>query len=78
MLVVKRSASAGLGDAVNRRDLDKIVNRLLQERVLHVTKGDEGDVYIPNREYTKRMEAILNQLTLSEDPLWKWIEHQRW
>lgn len=63
----------GFGDKENRRLFDKIINKLVYEDVLSKTKGDAGNLYIPNRKYTVRMKRIMESLSYSDDPLWKEI-----
>ncbi|MBR3622283.1 MAG: hypothetical protein IKN43_02915 [Selenomonadaceae bacterium] len=63
----------GMGNLTNKNLNKKILNKLLEEGVITRHKGDEGYVYKPVRKYAKRMEKIINDLTLSDDNLWKVI-----
>lgn len=63
----------GFGESTSKRYLEKILNKLLSEGIVVRHKGDEGYVYKPVRDYTARMDAILTQLTTSEDKLWEYV-----
>lgn len=52
---------------------EKILNKLLRDKILEKARGEDGWLYIPKRHFTKRMEEILNQLTLSKDSLWDFV-----
>ena len=60
----------GLDQSIERKAVKKILNTLVEQGILTRTKGKEGNIYVPNRKHTKRMEEILTQLTLSQDALW--------
>lgn len=60
----------GLGASTDSRAARKILKLLIAGNVIERFKGNEGWVYSPNRRYTRRMDEILTQLTLSTDPLW--------
>lgn len=60
----------GLGAATDKRCAEKILNKLLDEKIITRHKGDEGYIYKPVRKYTAQMDKILTDLTLSKDPLW--------
>ena len=48
---------------------------LLREGVLKRIKGEEGYVYVPNRgAFIGRMNSIREQLTSSDDPIWKQLD----
>ena len=49
---------------------DKILNKLLAEKILSRHSGNEGYIYSPNRKESSRVKQLLEELTLSEDPLW--------
>ena len=49
---------------------DKILNKLLAEKILSKHSGNEGYIYSPNRKESSRVKQLLEELTLSEDPLW--------
>ncbi|MFD1775167.1 NACHT domain-containing protein [Paenibacillus rhizophilus] len=61
----------GLGSSADKKAANKIINMLLKENIIEMFKGNEGNVYTPVRKHTRRMDAIINSLTLSEDYLWK-------
>ena len=63
----------GFGESANKRYADKIINKLLTEGILERIRGDEGYVYKPVRNQMPRMDAILTQLTMSEDEVWKYV-----
>ena len=63
----------GLNDQSNKHITERIINKLLTEKIITKFKGDEGWVYTPERRYAGRMEEILLHLTMSHDPLWKYI-----
>lgn len=50
--------------------IDKVINLMLHEGLLEVSKGREGAVYIPVRKHTARMKQIMAELSNSKDPLW--------
>ena len=49
---------------------DKVLNKLLTEKILTRHLGDEGYIYSPNRKESSRVKKILEELTLSNDSLW--------
>lgn len=52
---------------------DKILNKLLTEGILSRHKGDDGYIYTPNRKESSSVKQLLDELTLSEDPLWEYV-----
>ena len=60
----------GLGNVAAKSMSTRILNILIREGLLTKFRGDEGEVYAPVRSYTSRMQAILNELKSSSDPLW--------
>ncbi|MFZ6734101.1 NACHT domain-containing protein [Undibacterium sp. Ji42W] len=60
----------GFGEAFDRKIIDQIINILLSDGLIERSKDSSGHIYNPNREYTARMKAIKDQLSLSNDPLW--------
>jgi len=60
----------GLGTTTSKHYADKILNKLLDEGIITKHKGDEGYIYSPVRKYAQRMDAILTQLTTSQDDVW--------
>ena len=63
----------GMGSSANKQLSQKILNKLLDEKLIERFRGDEGYVYTPVRSQTGRVDKILTDLTLSKDPLWKKI-----
>ncbi|MGB2877914.1 MAG: hypothetical protein WBB97_07765 [Dehalococcoidales bacterium] len=62
----------GLGTQIDSKIANKITSMLLREGVLKRIKGEEGYVYVPNRgAFIGRMNSIREQLTSSDDPIWK-------
>ena len=51
----------------------KVLNYLLREGVLERSKGQEGWLYIPVRKHSGRMQAILAELTTSQDEIWRTV-----
>lgn len=60
----------GLGQIDQQGATNKILNLLLQEKILVKGTGDQGRLYVPQRAHTRRMEKLLAELSLSQDPLW--------
>jgi hypothetical protein len=60
----------GLGQIATARTVDRIVNILIRESILTKFQGDEGYVYSPNRVNTTRVGIILDELNVSQDPIW--------
>ena len=60
----------GMGASVNRQLGQRILNKMMDEKLIERIKGDEGYVYKPVRKNTARVDRILTDLTLSEDPIW--------
>ena len=54
---------------------DKILNKLLTEDILSKHQGDEGYIYSPNRKESSRVKKLLDELTLSDDPLWTYVSN---
>lgn len=64
----------GLGDDLsNKKLIEKILGKLVSEKILDKVPGKEGDLYVPKRHHSRRMKNIMNDLTLSKDPLWESI-----
>ena len=63
----------GMGVSANKQLGGKILNKLLDEGLVTRIKGDEGYVYKPVRSKTGRIDKMLTDLTLSEDPVWLMI-----
>lgn len=57
----------------DKRIRDKVLNKLINENILIKHPGDEGAIYSPNRKETSRAKRILEELTLSDDPLWLYV-----
>lgn len=62
-----------MGNLANKALSKKILNKLLDEEIVTRHKGDEGYIYKPVRKESRRMEKIINDLTLSNDRLWRII-----
>ena len=60
----------GMGESANKQLSQKILGKLIDEKLLIRVKGNEGFVYIPMRDQTARIDRMLKELTLSVDPLW--------
>lgn len=60
----------GYGQQFDKRMYEKILSTLLSNGIIRESKDSSGFIYNPNREFTGRMQAIRDQLTLSQDPLW--------
>ncbi len=61
----------GLGAVAGKSSLSsKILNVMIREGLLSTFRGNEGMVYSPERSHTRRMQAILDELSGSKDPLW--------
>ena len=73
----EETLTRGFGDTESRRYAEKIINKLLSEKIIVRHKGDEGYVYKPVRDHSSRMDAILTQLTTSEDELWDYVSRLR-
>lgn len=63
----------GMGAAANKQLGEKILSKLLDEKLITRIKGDEGYIYKPVRSETGRIDKMLTDLTLSTDPLWQTI-----
>jgi hypothetical protein len=63
----------GLGEAADRKIAEKIINKLIDEDIIHKIRGNEGFVYTPVRGCTGRLDKILSQLTQCTDPLWEYV-----
>jgi hypothetical protein len=60
----------GFGQVASRNLARRILNILLRDGLLTTFRGSEGAVYVPNRAETRRMQALLDDLASSTDPLW--------
>lgn len=60
----------GMGSGVNKALGEKMLSLLVDERLVYTVKGDEGPIYKPNRGEMGRIDQMITDLTLSEDPLW--------
>jgi hypothetical protein len=61
----------GLGKVASKSVAEKILNLMKSEGLLTSFKGKEGEVYAPVRSHANRMQAILDELRTSKDPLWE-------
>lgn len=60
----------GFGQPYDRKLIDEILAILVNEGYVHKSKDGSGFIYNPKREYSSRMKAIKDQLSLSKDELW--------
>lgn len=60
----------GFGQQFDRKLIDQILSILVNDGFIEKSKDTSGFIYNPKREYTPRMRAIKDQLSLSKDPLW--------
>lgn len=60
----------GYGQAFDKKIYEQILGKLISNGIISPSKDSSGAIYNPNREFTHRMAAIRDQLTLSKDPLW--------
>lgn len=60
----------GMGVSANKKMGEKILRKLLDEKIIERHKGDEGWIYGPERDKTRRVKKLMTDLTLSKDPLW--------
>lgn len=61
----------GMGVSANKKLGEKILGKLLDEKLVTRHKGDEGYIYKPERSQSGRVRKITTDLTLSKDPLWQ-------
>jgi len=60
----------GFGQQFDRKIIDQILAILVNDGFVEKSKDNSGFIYNPKREFTSRMRAIKDQLSLSKDPLW--------
>lgn len=60
----------GFGQQFDRKIIEEILGILVNQKFVEKSKDGSVFIYNPKREYTARMKAIKDQLTLSTDPLW--------
>ncbi|MEO0680558.1 MAG: hypothetical protein AAF192_09105, partial [Pseudomonadota bacterium] len=60
----------GLGKNINRALIDEIAELMVAEGLLQMVLGRTGQVFVPNRAHTNRMQKVLSSLSDSEDPIW--------
>ncbi len=48
----------------------RVVNILISDGLLTSFRGDEGTVYAPERSHANRMRKMLDELNVSQDPIW--------
>jgi hypothetical protein len=60
----------GFGQQFDRKLIEDILSILVNQKFVEKSKDGSVFIYNPKREYTARMKAIKDQLTLSVDPLW--------
>lgn len=61
----------GLGQVDRQGYTEDILGILISEGLLIRTKGDHGNLYVPERKYGDRVAKMLSELNLTEDPLWR-------
>jgi len=66
----------GLSGKFDNKTLDRILNKLLDEKILKKHKGNEGWIYSPERKEASRMKEMMSKLTLSDDPIWAFVSKQ--
>jgi hypothetical protein len=64
----------GFGQPYDRKIIDQILSILVNDGYIEKSKDSSGAIYNPKREYTAKMKAIKDQLTLSKDELWLRIQ----
>ncbi|MBX8494024.1 NACHT domain-containing NTPase [Pseudomonas cichorii] len=60
----------GFGQPYDRKIIDQILAILVNDGYIEKSKDSSGFIYNPKREYTAKMKAIKDQLSLSKDELW--------
>lgn len=60
----------GYGDSTTKRICEKVIVLLLKERFCSKVKGSSESLYIPDRSFGGRVQAIMSQMTTSKDDLW--------
>lgn len=63
----------GVGTRIDKATFEKMLRLLLEEKIATRHKGDYGYVYKPVRNKKGRIDKIMYEGTLSEDPLWTTI-----
>lgn len=64
----------GYGQQFDRKLIEDILKTLVSEGYVEKSKDGAGFIYNPKREFTAKMKAIKDQLTLSKDQLWLSME----
>ena len=59
--------------SANKQLGEKILNKLIEEKLVTRIKGDEGPIYKPVRSNAGRVDKMLTDLTLSKGPLWETV-----
>lgn len=67
----EESILKGFGQQADRKIAEKIIKLLVRKGLIDKTKGQEGNLYIPNREYTYRAKMIMDSLSLCDDEIWQ-------
>jgi hypothetical protein len=65
----------GYGDSASKKICDKVISLLLHYKFCSLHNGASETVYLPNRSMTPRVKKILNEMTLSQEDLWKAASH---
>ncbi len=64
----------GFGQVASKTLALRVLNLMRREGLLSSFKGDEGEVYVPNRTHTGRMQKLLDELSQSSDHIWGDVE----
>lgn len=64
----------GFGGSARTANTSKIINILISENIISRSKGEDGNIYVPNRNFTDRMKKIVEEKGASQDPLWERID----
>ena len=60
----------GYGDAFTKKTCEKVIAMLVRDGFCSRVQGATEDLYIPDRSLTARAKLMMNQMTLSHDPMW--------
>lgn len=61
----------GYGDSATKKVCEKVIGLLVREKFAEKHRGATEPLYVPNRSYTGRVQAIMSQMTTSKDDLWQ-------
>lgn len=68
---------SGFEQEYNQHLIKEILNLLRKEGIISFAKGKEGILYKPDRAFTHRMQLMIDQLMLSNDPIWQQVLNMR-